>query len=139
MARLNSFERSQDEVDLTEFLIEQFKILLEQLGYEAAEKDLRRKLAQPLDRAIKLAKLVANQRAIIQLYEPEFSKYLERQKKEDDSWMTNVDSTEGDDHEIAGDVATPITPALLKYGNGMGAHLRAKPTVLVKSLVILMG
>lgn len=123
--------------EVSDYLVGEFATPLHNLGYDVSDADLRRKLADVLAKAIPFAQLLAGQRAIFELFAPDFAQYGSRKKKSD-GLRTNVDAEDPDEtEEVEGEVRFLVRPGLVKWGSGMGEKLD-RSTMLVKSYVELM-
>jgi hypothetical protein len=123
--------------EVSGYLVNDFATILRNLGYEVSEADLRMKLADVLAKAIPFAQLLAGQRAIFELFAPDFAQYGSSKKKSD-GLRTNVDAEDPDEtEEVEGEVWFLVRPGLVKWGSGMGEKLN-RSTILVKSYVELV-
>jgi hypothetical protein len=114
-------------------LISSFNAAFARLGYPALA-DLpqgEKKVSSMLEAAIQLSQMVAKQRAIFELWEPENAR-----KKANDPSKTNVDRAYDEIEELEGKIWFLIQPGLVKWGTGKGTHLSSY-TVLAKAVVEL--
>ena len=97
------------------------------------------KLVEILKAAVELTRLIIRQRAGYSLEVPSQLHEGNYEKREDSDLMTNVGSGLGvdeasDESELSGVITLLATPAMVKWGNGLGDNLEER-TILAKAVV----
>jgi hypothetical protein len=132
---LNRMVTEENDKALLDEIQTGLSALLETLGYHPEGPEFQKKSKDLVDGALKLARILAQQRAIFRLFVPVSEDGGHVPKMEDDELMTSVER-DGDDEE-AGVVWFVSRPGFTKWGTGTGDDLD-KPMHLEKALVELM-
>lgn len=114
-------------------LISSLNIAFSRLGYPSLSElpQGEKKVSSMFEAAIQLSQIVAQQRAIFELWEPESAT-----KRANDPAKTNVDRAYDETEEREGKIWFLIQPGLVKWGTGKGTCLMSY-TVLAKAVVEL--